>query len=202
MQVKGIRAKVVAWLLQTRVMLFFLRYIIPNIKFIHAPGPAWIVREQFRTKMQVGDILVSKSRFALTNLIIGGKFSHAAVVISSEPDQIAEMTHKDFDVVGIKEFSENTTRIALLRFKQAPKWYAKQFAKNAMRFQDKRYDAKFTLGVEALYCSELLFQSDDEHRMGADTSDLVSLGTPYLSPDGVYQAKGLQVIFEWEDKPW
>lgn len=150
--------------------------------------------------MKPGDILISKSTYRLTNLIIGGKFSHGAVVVAK--NKIAEMTANDFDVVGMDHFALGCTRIALLRFKDPPANYGQRVARKAMAYANKKYDAQFTLGVEALYCSELAYQSDFLHKMQADLSDLVGMGRPYISPDGIYSAPGLKIVYEWKDEGW
>lgn len=150
--------------------------------------------------MQAGDILLSKSKFALTNVLIGGDFSHGAVAIG--PDEIAEMTANDFDVVDVDHFCKGTTRVALLRIVDLSDDYGRRVALTAMSFEGKRYDASFKLGVEALYCSELCYQADYQRRMQADLTDLVGMGRPYISPSGLYKAKGLELVYEWQDTSW
>lgn len=196
----SLRAKFLIWLMSTKLYRFFLRYILPNIKFLHAPGPNWDAKQKLRELMQPGDIMISKDTYALTNLIIGGKFSHGSVVTGK--DTIAQMTANDFDVVDVNEFSEGCTRIALLRIKDLDGGYGEKVSLFAMTLSDRRYDVRFTLGVEALYCSELCYQSDYEHRMEADLTDLVGMGRPYISPDGLYDAHGLEIIYEWNDSGW
>lgn len=194
------KTKFLLWLMSTRFYKFLLKYVIPEITIFHGPGPNWVVKESLRRTMLPGDVLLSKSSFHLTNLLIGGRFSHGAMVIST--DKIAEMKANDFDLTDVNKFCEGATRIALLRLKPFDENYANQMANTAMSFSNAQYDTSFTLGVESLYCSELCFQSDIENRMDVDLSDLVGMGRPYVSPEGLYSAKGLQVIFEWADRPW
>lgn len=184
--------------MSTRFYKFLLKYVIPEITFFHATGPSYFFKEQLRKEMRAGDVLLSKSSFHLTNLLIGGKFSHASIVIA--PDKIAEMTANDFDVVNVDKFCKGTTRVALLRLKIEDEKYGQEMAIKALDFADREYDVQFKLGVEALYCSELCYQSDFERRFKADLSDLEGLGTPYISPYGLYTAEGLKVVMSWEDK--
>ena len=197
---KRLKTQFLVWLMQNEVYLFLLRYILPNLRFLQPPGPSYFYKQRIRDNMQAGDILLSKSKFALTNVLIGGDFSHGAVVIG--PDEIAEMTANDFDVVDVDHFCHGTTRIALLRIVDQENDYGKQVALKAMSFVGVRYDASFKLGVEALYCSELCYQADFERRMQADLTDLVDMGRPYISPSGLYKAKGLELVYEWKDDPW
>lgn len=191
----------------TRPYRYFLRYILPEWKLLHAPGPGYPTKEAIRKSMQPGDVMLSKSSYAFTNWIIGGKFSHAAVV-THLPDNlhggflIAEMTNKDFDLVTVNEFCEGCTRIALLRLNDLSGLYGRLMSDKALSLSASRYDVEFTLGITSLYCSELAYQSDFERRMQADLSDLVGLDRPYLSPDGIYDAKGLYALYEWQDSGW
>lgn len=196
----SLRTRFLVWLMGTGPYRFFLRYILPTLKFAHAPGPGYSQKQQLRELMRPGDILVSKDTYALTNLIIGGRFSHGAVVVG--PDRVAQMTANDFDVVSIDDFCTGCTRMALLRFRDAPDGYGLEVAEKAMTFCDRRYDVHFTLGVEALYCSELCYQSDFDRRMGAVLSDLAGMGRQYISPDGLYCAPGLERQYEWADSGW
>lgn len=194
---QSLRARFLIWLMGTWLYRFMLRYVVPEITVFHAPGPAWDIRDKIRKEMRPGDMLLSKSRFKFTNLIIGGNFSHGAVVL--EPDRIAEMSAKDFDVVDVDHFCKDTTRIALLRFKDHDHVYGQKVAEFALTLSNRLYDVRFTLGLKALYCSELCYQADYEQRMRADLSDLVGMGRPYISPDGIFAAPGLEVVYEWND---
>lgn len=183
--------------MSTKVYKFILKYVIPKIQIFQASGPSWYVKNLILTNMKPGDMILSKRAFYLTNLLIGGKYSHGAVVL--EYNQIAEMTASNFEVVDINKFCEGATSIALLRFKNYDDLYGNKVAAMALSFADAKYDTDFKLGVEALYCSELCYQSDFERRMKADLTDLVGMGRAYISPVGVYEADGLELIYEWRD---
>jgi uncharacterized protein YycO len=183
--------------MSTRFYRFLLKYVIPQIQFFHATGPNYHVKETIRNTMRAGDVVLTKSSFHLTNLLIGGRFSHAAIVVGK--DRIAELTANGFDVRSVDEFSKHCTKISLLRIHPDDQLYATQMAVNAMGFSDRDYDYRFTLNVDALYCSELVYQSDTEKRLQCDLTDLVGMGCPYISPEGLYQAKGLTPIYEWKD---
>lgn len=177
---------------------FFLKYIIPNLTFFTATGPNYFFKQRIRDKMKPGDVLLSKSSGHLTNVLIGGTYSHAALVIST--DKIAEMTANGFDIVDVDKFCKQSTRICLLRLNPEDEAYGQLMAKKAMEFSSAEYDLDFTLGIESLYCSELCYQSDFEHRFRCDLTDLAGIGRPYISPVGLYQAKGLSIVDEWIDR--
>lgn len=191
------KTRFLLWLMSTKLYRFFLKYILPQIQFFHATGPSYFIKQSLIDKMLPGDVLLTKSSFHLTNLLIGGRFSHAAIVI--EKNKIAEMTAKGFDVVNVSEFSKHCTKISLLRLHPQDNEYSKKMAQYCMNFSDRSYDNKFSLNVEALYCSELVYQSDYEKRIKYDLTDLIGAGTLYISPDGLYDAVGLTPVFEWVD---
>jgi len=191
------KARFLVWLMSTRFYRFLLKYVIPEIQFFHAPGPGYFVKENIRLFMLPGDILLSKSNLMLTNLLIGGKYSHAAIVL--EKDKIAEMSANGFDVKNVNDFSKKTTRIALLRYKNTSNNYGEAVAKKAMEIKSADYDYCFDLSNNLFYCSELVYYADFENRGMYDLSDLVGVGKPYLSPVGVYEAKGLRIVYEWQE---
>lgn len=195
---RKLKTKFLMWFMRSKPYRFILKYVVPPLEVFKAPGPSYLPKQDIRTRMQPGDILLSKARFRLTNLLIGGSFSHAAIVVGK--DRIAEMTANNFDIVDVNHFCSGATRVALLRIKDATPEYRNQMAMNALAFAGAEYDTDFELGVKALYCSELCYQADNEKKMQADLIDLVGMGRPYISPSGIYEALGLEVIVEWEDE--
>jgi len=183
--------------MSTRFYRFLLKYVIPEITILVAPGPNWNMKKKLLDSMLPGDFLVSKSSFHLTNWLIGGDFSHAAIVL--DKDVIAEMKANDFDIATVKEFCKGATRVALLRINNIPEGYGLQMAAKSMDFSESKYDVEFKMGPEALFCSELCWASDFKGLMQADLTDLIGVGTKYISPDGVYKAKNVEVVFEWQD---
>lgn len=184
--------------MSTKFYRFVLRYVIPEMKILHGVGPSYPVKQNIRDIMQAGDIILSKSKYRLTNILIGGNFSHAALVVG--PDRIAEMSAKDFDVVNVDHFCEGCSSIMLLRLKNLSGEYGERMAKRCMSFDNALYDLGFSLGVEALYCSELVYQSDYEKRLQCDLSDLVGMGREYISPDGLSVAAGAMPLLVWKDQ--
>lgn len=181
----------------TKLYRFLLKYVIPQIQFFTATGPSYYFKDDMRRQMRAGDVVLTKSSFHLTNLLIGGRYSHAAIVVG--PDKIAEMTANGFDVRNVDEFSKHCTKITLLRINPDDAAYGQQMAETAMSYYKRNYDYRFSLGVESLYCSELVYQSDKEGRLQCDLTDLVGIGCPYISPDGLFDAKGLKIVIQWVD---
>ena len=81
-----------------------------------------------------------------------------------------------------------------------PRWYALSDVERAIEkcksLDGAKYDLEFDLGIEALYCSELVYQSYENNFLKADLDDFVGLGRPYISPVGLYHADNLEVIVD------
>ncbi len=195
---KNLKVKLILWLMKSRAYRFFLKYIIPNLTFFTATGPNYYFKERVRERMKPGDVLLSKSSGHLTNVLIGGTYSHAALVVG--PNRIAEMTANGFDIVDVDKFCKQSTRICLQRLKNEDDNYGTLMSGKALEFTNAEYDLDFTLGVETLYCSELCYQSDFEKRFNCDLTDLAGIGRPYISPVGLYEARGLKIVLEWKDR--
>ena len=60
------------------------------------------------------------------------------------------------------------------------------------------YDIQFEFGIEALYCSELIYHADEERRLDVDLSDVANLGRKYLSPTGLFNGDNIsrKLIFK------
>lgn len=76
------------------------------------------------------------------------------------------------------------------------KFYVEDLVYKCLSLKLAKYDTQFSLGVEALYCSELCYQSDFDHRLKVDLSDLAGLGRPYISPMGLLFSKNCRCVFD------
>ena len=81
------------------------------------------------------------------------------------------------------------------------KWgydYRLHMVEIARSFIGKPYDSEFQFGVEALYCSEIVYLADKEKIVKYDTSDLAGIGTKYISPKGITEGVGMLKLFDSE----
>ena len=67
------------------------------------------------------------------------------------------------------------------------------------KYENLPYDVGFVLGIQALYCSELIFQSDFEHRAKFDLDDLKGLGQKYVSPTGLTKASNVKCLYDSQE---
>jgi len=186
---KKIKAKFFLWLMETRFYIYFLSKILPFVRFSF-----WytaISGKQYRQGYELlkpGDIVLNTDKHKLVTLLIPGEFSHAAVCVAKNSDEeIAEMTNKDYGLITFMDFCKEADHVVILRGKAFDAEYTKKFIDKCLSFKDCKYDYQFNLGVKTLYCSELVYQSDFEHRLKCNLDDLVGIGIPYISPTGIWK---------------
>lgn len=195
--------KLLLWFMQTDFYEFLLLKVIPFIRFstyytslrgnqYHA-GYAHVRR---------GDIILTYDKHKLTTTLIPGEFSHAALVVgdcrNGEEFEIVEMTHKDYTKSSFFDVCKESDRVVILRCVDWDQEYVGKVIDKALSFKGAKYDTLFDFNVKALYCSELIYQADVEHRLDVDITDFAGLGREYLSPDGLYRAKNVAVV--WDSK--
>ncbi len=175
----------------------FVLKVLPFIRF--STYYAKLRGKQFRPAyelLQPGDIIFSTDRAKLSTMLIPGEWSHAALVVDKGVDwEISEMTHTNYTKSHFFDFCKTSDRIAIMRCKDFDPTYIEKMIALCKTFDGAKYDADFTLGVKALYCSELVYQADFEKRLQVNLEDLAGLGRPYLSPTGLAKGKNLELIY-------
>ena len=181
--------------MHTRFYNWLLRRVLPGIrlstKYAKINGRQF---EQFASKLIPGDIVLCSDYRKLTSYLIGGQWSHAAIYAGGS--SIFEMIGSGFNVIHVYDFCKESDRVCILRCNDFDYQYAIEFTRTASLFQGCDYDREFKLGVEALYCSELVVASDFEKRLDVDYSDFAGIGRPYISPQGLYEAKNCTIIYD------
>jgi hypothetical protein len=155
--------------------------------------------------LKPGDIILTKDKWKLTNWLIPGEFSHACLCVGKEGDcksefEIVEMTHKGFTKSEFYDVFREATRLVILRCTDWGAIYTINVIDKCKSFEGVPYDISFTLGVKALYCSELIYESDFDHILDVSLEDLMGLGIPYISPIGLYHAKNIEIIWDSENE--
>jgi uncharacterized protein YycO len=146
-------------------------------------------------KLKPGDVLLTLDKKKLTSFLIPGNFSHAAMCVSKDHLwEVSEMTHKNYTISTFFDICKESDRVVIMRCMEATPEQINKAIDKCKSFKNSKYDITFTLGIESLYCSELIYQSYENNLIGADLSDLVGLGKPYLSPDGIFYSKNLYVV--------
>jgi len=110
------------------------------------------------------------------------------------------MTHTDFTRSTFFDLCKEATRVAILR---CPNWdaeYTPRVIQRCLSFGKVKYDIMFDQGPEALYCSELIIESDFEHRLKASNEDIQGLGMLYVSPTGISLAENVIVVWDSDNE--
>jgi predicted nuclease of restriction endonuclease-like RecB superfamily len=110
--------------------------------------------------------------------------------------EVSEMTHDHYVKSTFFDLCRESDRVIILECKDWDEEYSNKVIQKCKDLSSAKYDTQFNLGVEALYCSELIYQSDFERRLDIQLDDLIGLNKPYISPDGLLAAKNCTVIWD------
>tara|TARA_Y100000310_G_scaffold298173_1_gene331840 strand:- start:619 stop:1128 length:510 start_codon:yes stop_codon:yes gene_type:complete len=144
-----------------------------------------------------GDIILTVDNRKLTTKLIPGEWAHAAVCVSKDKVfEVAEMTHTDYTKSTVADLCFEADRVRVLRGTKFTYAYRKKFIEKCISFEGVPYDDQFVLGVKALSCSELVWASDFEGRLGLSLKDIAGLGREYISPTGIFKAKNVNGIID------
>ena len=192
---------IVFWLMETSFYRNLLQNIIPYIRFstyyTKLRGKTY---HKLYSKLEAGDVILSLDRKKLTTILIPGEFSHASMCVDLVCDwEISEMTHNDYTKSTFFDICKESDRVVIMRLINSTHMEVVDAIERCKSFQDAKYDVKFDLGIESLYCSELIYQSFRDNVLGASIDDLVGLGRPYISPTGLYKARNLIVVADSDD---
>ena len=195
-----LKLKAVNWLMGTKFYKHALLKVIPYIRFTtYYPDMKGSQYSKLYDAMEPGDIILTIDRRKLTTVLIPGEFSHAGMCVSKDGEwETAEMTHNHYDKTCLFDMASQSDRIVIMR-PQLPLSVINKAIDKCKSFEGTDYDTTFSLGVEALYCSELVYESYENNSLGVDISDLLGMGKPYISPSGLYTATNLKVVIDSDD---
>ena len=201
--------KLLAWLMGTDIYAYLLKHIIPYIRFsMYYTKIRGHKYHALYDRLEPGDVILSSDNRKLTTLLIPGEFSHASMCVSvSKPVEnysrgildtweVSEMTHHDYTKSAFFDICKESDRVVIMRYTEPNAEVISSAIARCKSFSYAEYDVEFDLGVKALYCSELIYQSYEDNALGANLDDLVGLGREYISPTGLYKAKHLVVVID------
>lgn len=195
-----IKLKAVDWLMKTKFYKHVLLNIIPYIRFTtYYPDMNGRQYAKLYEVMEPGDIILTIDHKKLTTILIPGEFSHAGMCVGKDGVwEISEMTHNHYAKTCLFDMAKSADRIVIMR-PTLPLSVVNKAIKKCKSFEGANYDTYFSLGIEALYCSELVYESYENNSLGLNISDLLGLGKPYISPSGLYTGKNLRVVIDSDD---
>lgn len=187
----NVRRRLILALMQTWIYRYLLLHVIPFIRFTtyYTSLRGWKYQRGYRL-LQPGDILCTLDRKKLTTVLIPGEFSHAAVCVDKGTEwEISEMTHTNYTKSTFFDICKESDRVVILRCRDFDPGYKENFIAAVKSFENSMYDVQFSLGVDALACSELPYQADYERRAAVRLDDIAGIGRPYISPTGWWNAR-------------
>lgn len=197
---KNFKKIIILAIMQTNIYKWLLDKVIPYIRFTtyytSFKGYKYYLGYNH---LKPGDIILTNDSKKLTALLIPGDWSHAAMCVSKDGNwEVSEMTHNDYTKSTFFDICKEATRVAIFRLQNNDQDYISKMINTCKSFSEAKYDTDFSLGIKALYCSELVYLSDPERRIEANLEDFVGIGREYISPTGLANAKG--VIKIWDSK--
>jgi hypothetical protein len=188
-----------------------LEKYIPYIRFTtYYPRFPRFKFQIFYSEVQVGDILLTVDYRKLTSILIPGDWSHAAIVVGKGKGliEVVEMTHKGFYETDLHKVCSESERVRIKRVVD-PRWGVDKFITNVWKHKGSKYNYAF-LAKEKLdprnkngdkihptnYCSQLVTQADEDNILDVNWDDLMGLGVPYISPDGLDKGKNLITVYD------
>jgi len=196
--VKQIARRTILSMTETRGYQWFLLGVIPYVRFSfsYTSIRGWQYYQGYN-RLKPGHILLTTDKWKLTSLLIPGEWSHAALCVGKDrPCEIHEMTHHAFTQSLFFDICKESTRVAILRCTAWDDAYVPKVIEKSWSFIDTPYDTSFLPGPRMLGCSEHVYEADLERRLLVDTSDLLGLGMPYVTPDDIYRAKNVEVVWD------
>jgi uncharacterized protein YycO len=189
--------KMLLWIMQTRGYAWLMLKVVPYVRFTtyYTSLRGWKYHSGYKI-LQPGDILVTVDKRKLTTLLVPGTWTHAAFCITKDGVwEISEMTHENYTKSCFFDICKEADRVAVYR-PQVDDAYKQKMIDTCKTFVDAKYDLEFELGIKALYCSELVYESDVDDKLGFDLSDIAGLGRPYISPDGITKGKNVKCVWD------
>ena len=187
--------------MQTAFYRYLLKHIIPYIRFTtYYTNLRGIKYHQLYKQLMPGDVILTIDKKKLTTFLIPGEFSHAAMCVSKDEKwEVSEMTHTDYTKSTFFDICKESDRVVIMRCVVRRAEIIRDAIEKCKSLQGAKYDVEFTLGIHALYCSELIYQSYENNILEANLDDFVGLGRPYISPIGLYHAGKLAIIVDSDD---
>lgn len=193
-----IKKKIIISLLKNSTYQWFLINVIPYIRFTpyYTSMRGWKYHRGYKL-LKRGDIVLTYDKNKATTILIPGIFAHAAFCVSKDKEfEIAEMTHSNFTKSTFSDICYEADRVVIIRCVDFSIYYINKMIERCKSFENVKYDTEFKLGVDYLYCSELIYHSDFEKKLDVSLEDLAGIGQDYISPDGLFKAKNIEIIWD------
>lgn len=184
--------------MQTKFYAKVVLGIIPFVRFTtyYTTLRGWKYRRGYKL-LRSGHFMVAVDKKKLTTVLIPGEVTHAAFCVDKGDEwEVSEMTHTDYTKSTFFDICKESDRVVILECTDWDPDYTRLVISKCKELQHAKYDTAFTLGLMFLYCSELVYQSDFEHRLKVSLEDLAGLGRPYISPTGLLHGENVRIVWD------
>jgi hypothetical protein len=112
--------------------------------------------------------------------------------------EVAEMIHTDYTRSTFFDLCKEASRVAIYRCTAWDKDYVPIVITTCLSLKDKKYG--LDAGPVFLHCSEMIPESDPEHRLKVSNEDILGLGILYVSPTGLSKATNIRKVWDSRDE--
>jgi hypothetical protein len=110
--------------------------------------------------------------------------------------EIAEMTHSNYTRSYFFDLCKEADRVAIFRCSDFNAEYIERMISYCRTFCVRQYDTVFDIGIESLYCSELVYQADFERRLKVNLEKISIINKWYVSPTALITATNVTCIWD------
>jgi cell wall-associated NlpC family hydrolase len=175
---------------------FILHVSVPLTKWIgtlHAPFSRKKLSakdyREIKLLAKPGYVLLSRARGEFSNLFIPGHWSHAAILADNE--KVVEATYHGVVETDLIDFVLKKDYVALMEPTFASESIRETSGVFALSYIGKPYDFMFDSGVDAFYCSELVYQcyQDAYFPLNSPFTKRENMGVLTVVPEDFWLAK-------------
>lgn len=175
--------KYIRWLL--------LKLAYPMLKWLGEIYPERLMTPSFvsdaKNNMRAGDVLITHENMVITNLLIPGYFTHAAIYIGY--GMIVEATGIGVHAIPIEKFLYEKDAVTILRPSFADEKQCFDAALFAEQLIGSKYDFSFSSGNKAFYCAELVWYCYDKTINLCPFTMRETLGVLTVTPEDFNKAR-------------
>ena len=217
-KLKKLKLEILFWIMKQKWYQWTMIHVVPFLRFStyyalpsNKEFQKWgaLSRRGYK-HLKPGDIILTVDDKKLGSMVIGGATadhtgendfipSHAAQCIGKGDDfEVAEMTHHHYTRSAWEDLCFEATRVVIMRCESFDDAYINDVViPTCLGFKDKKYDLTFSMGIDTLICSELVYFADKERRLIVNLDPILGF-KPYISPLGLYKAENCFVVWDSE----
>lgn len=167
-----------------------LKIAYPILKWLGDIYPERLMTVEFvdqaKQTIRTGDVLITHENMVMTNLLIPGYYTHAAIYFTH--GLVIEATGIGVHLVPIEKFLFEKDGVSVLRPKFANQDQCERAAAIAFKLVGDKYDFDFSGGNKAFYCAELVWYCYDQVFRPSPFAMRETLGVMTVTPEDFNKA--------------